>query len=102
MINDLPYVLNGIDKGLSIVCFNVRICFKNMDEFLGILSLDDKKFDVIIPTETWLNHLNKQLYHVQGYVSYNCYRSLNNGGGVSTFIKDSLISESLSINLMIP
>ena len=98
-INELPDVLNGIDKGLSIVCFNIRSYFKNMDEFLGILSLGDKKFDVIILTETWLNHLNKQLCHVQGYVSYHCCRSLNNGGGVSIFIKDSLISESLSINL---
>ena len=46
-INELRDVSNGIDKGLSIVCFNIRIYFKNMDEFLGIFSLDDKNLSLL-------------------------------------------------------
>ena len=56
-------------------------------------------FDVIVLTETWLNKDVTDLSHIPGYVGYHCCRPSKTGGGVSVFVRDNLLSESLNICL---
>ena len=87
------------ESSMSVLCFNIRSFYKNIDEFLAILSLNESNIDIIVLTETWLNNDNKQLGCIPGYVSYHCYRDSKIGGGVSIFVKESFISEPLDLNI---
>ena len=100
-----PQDLSGfkVDQqmNLSIVNFNIRSFFKNIDEFLGLLRLCKHHFDVIVLTETWLNRNTADLCIIEGYNSFHSFRENCRGGGVSVFVDESFVSrkiEAVSIN----
>ena len=85
----------------TVACFNIRSFFKHIDEFLSLINCNNNSssFDVIILTETWLNKDVVDLANIPGYDGYHCYRSSNKAGGVSIFVRNALISESIDVNL---
>ena len=92
---------NFEQKGLSVICFNIRSFNKNGDEFLGYLSNCEHDFDIIILTETWAKDETHILCHIPGYESSHNYRADRRGGGVSIFVKNTYrfnIIETLNIS----
>ena len=49
----------------SILHFNIRSYLKNYDEFIALLS-ENKKYDIIVLTETWLKPHNVDLCKLSG------------------------------------
>lgn len=76
---------------LSFIHFNIRSGVRNLDRFTRYLDSLTMNFSCIGLSETWLSEKNFDLYNIQGYTSIHAYRSKRNGGGVSIFIKDSII-----------
>ena len=80
--------MNG---GFSVMNFNIRSFFKNCDEFMSILKNPDLNIDVITLSETWLHDDTYQLCTIPGYQGFHSYRQNKEGGGVSVFVKETLI-----------
>ena len=81
---------NFSQKGISVICFNIRSFIKNADEFLGYLINCEHTFDIIVLTETWAKDETHTLCHIPGYVSVHNFRSDRRGGGVSIFVKETI------------
>ena len=55
--------------------------------------------DIIVFTETWVKHATVQLCHIPGYTAYHSFRHSRDRGGVSIFIKSSIISEPIDLDI---
>ena len=64
---------------LNIISFNVRSFYKNCDEFVVYISHINIDFDIMILTETWINHNNKVLCSLNGYKGFHSYRNNRTG-----------------------
>ena len=98
-IDNFPNIDENQTDSLSVVNFNIRSYFKNFEEFQIVLDTTKFKHDIIILTETWARSNTSQLCTIPGYNAYHCYRPSRNGGGVSIFIKENLISEPMNLNI---
>ena len=56
---------------LNVICYNIRSCNKNFDEFLVYIDSIKLKFDVIILVETWLTPRKLPLYSLEGYTGFH-------------------------------
>ena len=93
---------NEIDKGLSLLCYNIRSLPKKFSEFQILLESLKHNFDIIGLTETWLSPLNFDLYSLEGYQKpVQKYRSSKRGGGIMLYIKNTVqykIRQDLAID----
>ena len=64
-----------------------------------MLAVTKFEHDIIILTETWARSNTNQLCIIPGYNAYHCYRNSLKSGGVSIFVKKTLISEPMDLNL---
>ena len=90
--NNAKNYINISKNDLSVLSFNVRSFFKNIDEFIGLLASLDLSSDIIVLSETWLNSHTESLCNIDGYQAYHSYRANKEGGGVSIFIKNHINS----------
>ena len=57
---------NETDKGLSLLCYDIRSLPKHFPEFQTLLESLKHNFDIIGLTEAWLSPLNFDLYSLGG------------------------------------
>ena len=81
---------NEETNSLSVVSFNIRSAFKNIDKFVAFLKSLNCEFDIIILTETWASIDNCNLLTIDGYNCEHSVRSDRQGGGVCVYINKSL------------
>ena len=81
-------VLTQVNR-FSILLFNVRSCRKNFSEFQCIFHEYFKHFSCIALTETWLTQDFDNLFCINGFCSFNVYRTPN-GGGIRLYCKNDL------------
>ena len=80
----------------AILLFNVRSCRKNFLDFTCCFDDILNKFSCIILTETWLTEEYNNLFVINGFRSFDSYRT-NNGGGIRLYVKCNL-----RVNLLSP
>ena len=89
------------NQGISIIHINARSVIKHFDDIIFLLDECKFKFNVIVITETWFQEINKDIYTIDKYNSIHVVRNNNGitnnnvGGGVSIFIQDDLIYNTL-------
>ena len=76
-------------RQFSVLLFNVRSCRRNFNEFECIFYEYFKHFTCIALTETWLTQDFDNLFFINGFRSFNVYRSPN-GGGIRLYCKNDL------------
>ena len=76
-------------KNFSFLLFNIRSCRKKFNEFECIFNDYFKNFSCIALTETWLTQDFEHLFSIQGFRSFNVYRTPN-GGGIRLYCKNDL------------
>ena len=87
----LTYICRG--HNFNIVHQNIRSFLHNFDAF-SVLS-DNLKFqsDVLVLTETWLNA--DTYVKLPGYEVYHVFRKDRTADGISTYVRDGLVSEAV-------
>lgn len=84
-LNKLKYKV----KGLQLFYINIQ-CFRNKINELE-LYVNNKEFDILCLTESWLKDLEVDLYGVLGYTTAGSYcRKLSIHGGVIIFVKNNI------------
>ena len=85
------------NSSLTIVHSNICSYYANIDEFLATFGALERKPDIVILTETWLNEYNCSGANIDGYRSYHTLRDSHTGrgGGVSIFVDQNLCSVHL-------
>ena len=87
------YFNQSIDNFL-LMHINSRSYTRNFDEFGVLLDTLNRLPDVLVVTETWFSSDTSR--EISGYYGYHLFRSGKRGGGVSVYIKDTLISTSVT------
>ena len=75
---------------LSIFSRNIRSFSKNIDHLLCSFESKFNLPDILVLQETWFSQSSIQI--LEGYNSYNTLRQTGRYGGVSVFVKETLIS----------
>ena len=75
---------------LSIVHLNVRTLGANFDKFQAQFASCNLVPDILRLSETWFNHDNPR--DLNGYFGHHVTRPNGCGGGISTFVNDSIKS----------
>ena len=73
---------------------NIRSFNQNYDTLASFLSNINKTVEIIVLTETWFTA--GSCCNIEGYRGYHSYRENKTGGGVSIFVKKSIISVCLT------
>ena len=94
------FSLLSTQNNFSVLSFNIRSYFKNIDETVIALNQLIGKVDIIVLTETWVNSSTVSLCKVSGYKDFHIYRKSKVAGGVSIFVNDNLSSRKLDIDLI--
>ena len=79
----------------SILLFNVRSCRKNFLDFETYFHDVLCKFSCIVLIETWLTDEYENVFLINGFRSFDSYRS-SNGGGIRLYVKKFLDVNVLS------
>ena len=74
----------------TILNYNIRSFFKNIDQFLLLLDALATKPTILILTETWLVENNYLDANIPGYNAFHTIRKTRRSGGVSIFVRNSL------------
>ena len=69
---------------------NLRSFDQNYDDFSGFVNNINSDIDVLIFTETWFSNIS--VGEIEGFRGIHTYRSVNRGGGVSIYVRDTLNS----------
>lgn len=83
---------NSNDSHMSLFHVNVRSVSKNIQNLLNYLHETDSQFTILALTETWLTESNSSLYGIPGYRHNSLTRCNRLGGGVSLYLRESLVS----------
>ena len=90
-------------KGFSIIHFNARSLrcnFLVIREYVAELNI---KFDAIAISESWLNKTDDiTLYELEGYTLFNTMRDINQGGGVTLYVRtdhNAIVVNNLSCEI---
>ena len=75
----------------SLIHENIRSIPHNLDKFDNYLASLEHEFSVIALTETWLKDHSVDLYGIDGYESEHRIRTTRDGGGVSLYIKNTIL-----------
>ena len=76
---------------LSLFHMNIRSLPKHFDELEIYLNSLNHEFSFIGITESWLHKDNSELYGLSKYTSIDLYRNGIKGGGVSLYLRDSIM-----------
>ena len=87
----LPNLSRSLPSGLKVATWNIRSLTPNLDQIKMILN-DPKEAHVIGFTETWLQSVTLDSYlTIPGYnIAARRDRSYSTGGGVITYVADSI------------
>ena len=89
--NDSAHLKRSLKSDQSFLFFNIRSFFKNSEEFFhDFLPLNFALFGF---TETWLSGANEIFSVLPQYTAYHQCRNNKKGGGVSLFIRNSILSQ---------
>ena len=78
------------------ITHNVRSLHANEDSFMAMLDTLNRRPDVIVLTETWLNCHTVDLCNIRGYVFvYHTVHDDRRGGGVSVYCSLALTSKKI-------
>ena len=92
-----------IHESFHIMEMNIRSVPKNLDEVTMMFDNILEELSFIILVETWLHEDNIDWYNISGFNSCHKVRQNKRGGGVSIYIKDSIVFKKLdNINIMTP
>lgn len=78
-----------LDNNFSLVHFNCRSLYTNLDKIIDYLNTLKSQFDVIAFSETWLNADKGYDLGIEGYSLYHVDRPGKRGGGVAVFVKET-------------
>jgi len=81
-------------NSLMILHHNIRSFSRNFDELAVFLDGLNRRFHVIILTETWFSANNTAV--IDNYTGYHVFRTTRLGGGVSVYVINSLKGEHLT------
>ena len=81
----------------SIIHFNARSLFKNINNITNYLDCIKLKFDIIVIAETWLNEFNSNIHFIKGYNALHTTRLHKRGGGTSIYINTNFKFKSIEI-----
>ena len=87
-----------IHESFHIMEMNIRSVPKNLDE---VTMMFDNILEELRLVETWL-HEDNIGYNISGFNSCHKVRQNKRGGGVSIYIKDSIVFKKLDLNIMTP
>ena len=77
---------------MSIIHHNIRSAQRNLDTLIHYLHGLDHSFPIVCFSETWFKESNVDLFSIDGYRHTYKYRIDRDGGGVSIFSRNDLIS----------
>ena len=80
---------------LNVMHINSRSLPRNFDSIKSLLKTLHTQPDVLVFTETWLTHNNRDHYELLGYHSYHLVRNTRRQGGVSVFVSNNFFSKDL-------
>lgn len=81
---------NNNNKSLNIMHLNIRSFHKHIDELDAFLDVLNELPDIIVLSETWLKENSANTAVIKGYTPVHCHRKIQNSGGVSIYVKNSL------------
>jgi len=93
-INEFSRCLSGLNMNFNVFHINIRSFYKNSSELFIFLTQLPVMPQVLVFTETWFSHEN--VVDVDGYIGYHTCRSNRRGGGVSVYVRSTLVSRQLS------
>ena len=81
------------DTDLAILQLNIRGLGSKIEKLKKLLdeSFKNKRPDILILCETWLNKSSPQV-SIPGYRKYECRQSHKKGGGVSIYVINKILS----------
>ena len=87
---------------LVVLQLNIRGLSSKIAEFKCLLEklTDNKKPDVILLSETWLNKSSLKI-SLPGYITYNVHRTHKKGGGVSILVTSVIKSRCKTVNIQL-
>ena len=92
-ISEYNQLFSNNPPKFSILSQNIRSFTKNSESFLSIFQDHISYPDVLVLTETWFQESNVQ--NIINYKAFHTVRSRGRSGGVSVFVKNSFISQSI-------
>lgn len=87
-------------NSFNCIYFNIRSLRNKLDEISLFLASFKKTIHILILAETWLHESVKTITNIPGYNSIHSVRKDKIGGGVSIFVKDNLIFNSVYENVL--
>ena len=85
---------NFAKQSFSVLQVTIRSLNKNFEAFQNFYKSLNTKFSIICLTETWANASDinqKSFFQLEGYIPVHQIRKSRKGGGIITFIRDSLL-----------
>ena len=82
-------VRNTYCNELKVLHLNVQSLPAKFDNLMYLLEVAPD-IDILMFCETHLNALNNALFAIDGYSCFNAYRSIQKGGGVSIYVRNTL------------
>ena len=80
---------------LTLVNFNIRSFFANIDMFLGYMNNLTSTPEIIVLSESWLNKDNEPNCTIEGFIGHHTVRDYRRAGGVSVFVDCKLKSHKI-------
>lgn len=100
VIDDLVYCnnyINTISSDLKIFHLNIRSINKKFSEFCVLLDNFSFLFDIIILTETWLDH--DVGFNIDGYRKYVKINKYNKCDGIIVYFRDNIAVSNINIDI---
>lgn len=97
---DITNINNVSVNNFNCIYLNIRSLRNKLDDILLLLSSFNKTIHVLMLVETWLVESEKTITNIPGYNSIHSVRKDKIGGGVSIFVKDNLIFNSVYENVL--
>lgn len=97
---DITNINNVSVNNFNCIYLNIRSLRNKLDEILLFLASFNKTIHILILVETWLHESEKSITNLPSYNSIHSVRTDKLGGGVSIFVKDNLIFNSVYENVL--